>query len=204
MQSKTYTDLYNLITALSGAGSFTTEEQANILQFVNRRAFEAYQTSQMWPRFLVIGEQRDIGSNQTIPYSETGKDDIAEFIRIHRSQPFNRNSVCEFNFYVDANGAHLINLSTEDSVSAYVTYKKQMPTYTAVSTDVPLEFFYFIAHAAFSDFLLMDGQNEKAKVEDMYARNYLMLELEKVDVISNNNSINNKMSTYVNRQSRSY
>lgn len=204
MQQKTYSELFALITALSGVGSFTTEEELSILQFVNRRAFEAYQTSQMWPRFLAIGEQRDIGTNQTIPYSETNKDDIAEFIRIHRSQPFNRNSVLEFDFYVDGNGAHIMGLNTEDSESAYVTYKKALPTYTANSTDFPLEFFYFVAHAAFSDFLLMDGQNEKAKMEDMYAKNHLMLELEKVDVISNNNSLNNKMSTYVNRQARSY
>jgi hypothetical protein len=202
MQTKTYTELYALITALAGVGTFTTEEQANILAFVNRRGFEAYQTSQMWPRYLVIGEARTIGANQTIPYSEGVLDDIAEFIRIHKTQPFVRNSAIEFNFYVDGNGAHIMGLSTEDTTSAYVTYKKLFSTITVDSTDIPLEFFYFIAHSAYSDFLLMDGQNEKAKMEDMYAKNYLMLELERVDVISNNNSVNSKFSTYVSQQSR--
>ena len=42
MRTKTYSDLYNLVQALSGVGSFTAEEKLNILQFVNRRAFEAY------------------------------------------------------------------------------------------------------------------------------------------------------------------
>tara|TARA_R110002167_G_C12615744_1_gene646312 strand:+ start:318 stop:926 length:609 start_codon:yes stop_codon:yes gene_type:complete len=202
MQQKTYTELYALITALAGVGAFTPDEQVNILNFVNRRLFEAYQTSQMWPRYLVVGEQRTIGSNQTIPYSEATLGDIAEFIRIHRKQPFLRNSAMEFNFYVDSVGAHIINLSTSDSTSAFVTYKKTCPLMTTASVDVPLEFFYFIAHAAYSDFLLMDGQNEKAKMEELYAKNYLMLELERVDVISNNNSINSKFSTYINQQSR--
>jgi hypothetical protein len=202
MQQKTYTELYALITALAGVGAFTPDEQVNILNFVNRRLFEAYQTSQMWPRYLVVGEQRTIGSNQTIPYSEATLGDIAEFIRIHRKQPFLRNSAMEFNFYVDSVGAHIVNLSTSDSTSAFVTYKKTCPLLTTESVDVPLEFFYFIAHAAYSDFLLMDGQNEKAKMEELYAKNYLMLELERVDVISNNNSINSKFSTYINQQSR--
>jgi hypothetical protein len=202
MQQKTYTELYALITALAGVGAFTPDEQVNILNFVNRRLFEAYQTSQMWPRYLVVGEQRTIGSNQTIPYSEATLGDIAEFIRIHRKQPFLRNSAMEFNFYVDSVGAHILNLSTSDSTSAFVTYKKTCPLLTTASVDVPLEFFYFIAHAAYSDFLLMDGQNEKAKMEELYAKNYLMLELERVDVISNNNSINSKFSTYINQQSR--
>ena len=131
MQQKTYTELYALITALAGVGAFTTEEQANVLNFVNRRIFEAYQSSQMWPRYLVVGEARSIGTNQTIPYTETDLSDIGEFIRIHKTQPFLRNSSIEYNFYVDSNGAHLINLSTDSTGSAYVTYKKELATITA-------------------------------------------------------------------------
>ena len=45
MQEKSYTDLLALIQSLIGAGELTTDEQAKILNFVNRRAFEAYNTS---------------------------------------------------------------------------------------------------------------------------------------------------------------
>jgi hypothetical protein len=48
----------------------------------------------------------------------------------------------------------------------------------------------------------MDGQNEKAIVEEQIAREYLDQELGKLDNINNNNSIGRKISTYVNRQSR--
>ena len=91
--------------------------------------------------------------------------------------------------------------SGEDGV-VYVTYKKPFTEFTTSSTDIPQEFFYFVAHAAYADFLRMDGQHGKALTEEQLAQNFLDIELEKIDIRSNNNSINHKFSTYVNRQSR--
>ena len=62
MQDRTYADLKALIQALSGVGSFTTEEDANIVNFVNRRASQAYHMSPSWPRYLVSSEGRDINA----------------------------------------------------------------------------------------------------------------------------------------------
>lgn len=210
MQDRTYGDMFKLIQSLSGVGSFASSEQDDIANFINRRFFEAYQTSQMWPRYLVIGEERSIATSpaQTIPYAETAKSNIGEFIRIHRSQPFLRNSALEFDFYVDSSGAHILNLTTADATSAFVTYKKEFTPFTvtgsySTSTDtVPAEFFHYIAHAAYADFLRMDGQTDKALIEEQTAGNYLALELEKVDLITNNSTINKRFTTYVNRQSR--
>ena len=50
----------------------------------------------------------------------------------------------------------------------------------------------------------MDGQTDKAMAEEQVAGTYLALELEKIDLRSNNNTINKKFSTYVNRQSRQH
>jgi hypothetical protein len=203
MQDRTYSDLLTLIRSLAGAGSFTTEEQASILSFVNRRSSEAYNMSQSWPRYLVVGEERSISSSpaQTIPYTETSKDNIYEFIRIHRTQPFLRNSALEFNFYVDGNGAHILNLTTADANSAFVTYKKELSQFTDSSTDIPGEWFSFVAHGAYSDFLRMDGQHDKAMAEEQIAMNYIAMELEKVDNMSNNNALN-RFSTHTSRQAR--
>ena len=203
MQNRTYSDLLTLIRSLAGVGSFTTEEQASILSFVNRRASEAYNMSQSWPRYIVMGEERSISSSpaQTIPYTEASKDNIYEFIRIHRTQPFLRNSALEFNFYVDGNGAHILNLTTADANSAFVTYKKELSQFTDASTNIPGEWFSFIAHGAYSDFLRMDGQHDKAMAEEQIAMNYIAMELEKVDNMSNNNILN-RFSTHTSRQAR--
>ena len=202
MQTKSYSDLYNLIVALSGVGSFTTEEKNNILQFVNRRAFEAYRASPSWPRYAVIGEERTVSSDGLVAYSEAGIDNISDFQRIYRTQPFNRNSALEYEFYVDSNGAHVINLIANDSSKVFVNYQKELPVFTQDSTDIPQEFFFFLGHAAYADFLRMDGQHNKSMQEEQLAGTYLALELEKIDLRSNNNTINKKFSTYVNRQSR--
>lgn len=59
-----------------------------------------------------------------------------------------------------------------------------------------------MAHASYADFLRLEGKREEAQVEEAVARGYLNTELEKIDIRSNNNSLNHKFSTYVNRQSR--
>jgi hypothetical protein len=204
MQERTYSDLLTLIRSLAGAGGFTAEEQTSILSFVNRRASEAYNMSQSWPRYLVVGEERTIDSSpaSTIPYAEAGKNTIYEWIRIHRTQPFLRNSALEFNFYVDSNGAHILNLTTADATSAFVTYKKELSQFTANSTNIPGEWFAFMAHTAYADFLRMDGQHDKALAEEQVAQSYIAMELEKVDNMMNNNTALKRFSTYINRQAR--
>jgi hypothetical protein len=204
MQERTYSDLLTLIRSLAGAGGFTAEEQTSILSFVNRRASEAYNMSQSWPRYLVVGEERAIDSSpaSTIPYAEAGKNTIYEWIRIHRTQPFLRNSALEFNFYVDSNGAHILNLTTADATSAFVTYKKELSQFTANSTNIPGEWFAFMAHTAYADFLRMDGQHDKALTEEQVAQSYIAMELEKVDNMMNNNTALKRFSTYINRQAR--
>ena len=111
-----------------------------------------------------------------------------------------------------------MNISTADASSAYITYKKQFApfttssSYTTSTEEVPSEFFQFIAHATYADFLRMDGQTDKALVEEGYGstasryldtgKKYLDIELERVDLITNNNNVNKRFSTYVSRQAR--
>jgi len=127
---------------------------------------------------------------------------IGEFIRIHRKKAFLNESALEYDFFVNDDGANVLNVANSEDGVVYVTYKKPFTEFTTISTDIPQEFFYFIAHAAYADFLRMDGQHGKALTEEQLAQNFLDIELEKIDIRNNNNSINKKFSTYVNRQSR--
>lgn len=309
-EDKNYSDLLALIQSLIGAGTLTSDEQAKILEFVNRRAYEAYQTSHMWTRYLNVSKPFDLiaynlsgatsdtstavngdykllgltngasasakensnlyqnttnptayifknGSNAwivnngaafakqgdgryqlssfgTTQFTEgdtekksfledvilwtprAGSDslevlkknliswgtDIGEFVRIHRKQAFVNDSSAEYDFYVDIEGAHVLNLINSSDNKVYVTYKGRLPVFTTGSSDIPREFFYFIAHASYADFLRLESKYEDARTEEAIAQNYLALELEKIDLRANNNSINKKFSTYVNRQSR--
>lgn len=209
MQQRTYTDLKALIQALAGVNSFTTEEDTKIVNLVNRRASQAYNSSPSWPRYLIVSQERNITSANLIPFSQGGLATINEFIRIHRTQAFLNNSALEYDFYVDANGANILNVVNTSDTTAFCTYKKELPVFTAdsnnlgdVDDSIPGEFFNFLAHATYADFLRMDGQHGKALAEEQLAQNYLDSELENIDLRNNNNSINHKFSTYVNRQSR--
>jgi len=203
MQTRTYGDLFKLIQSLAGVGSFATSEQDDVANLINRRYFEAYQTSQMWPRYLVVGEERTIESGQVVPYAETGKNTIGEFIRIHRQQPFLNNSTLEFDFYVDSSGAHILNISTADASSAYITYKKELVTgFNQDSTNIPSEFVDYIIYTALSDFYTGDGQTEKAALAAAQADLMLDREIFRVDKKMNNNTVNKRFSTYVSRQAR--
>jgi len=152
---------------------------------------------------------------QFIPYTEprtnsedVGKNNIGDFNKIHKTQPFLNNSALEYEFFVDEDGAHILNLKSTDTRNAFVTYKKEFTPFTVTSdyynstVEVPGEFFNYIAHAVYADFLRVQNRQEQALAEEQVAQTYLALELEKIDIRSNNNTINKRFSTYVNRQSR--
>ena len=316
MQDRTYSDLLFLIQSLVGGGNLTTEEQGSIDSFINRRAHEAFQTSQTWPRFLVSSEERALSSynlsratdstnpsvNQNykflglaaassittggtkvynglttsnvlifknennawivattvtssvnsdgvvtiadngiwgaqfteadsvknnsienvktwtprsvsssdilnvstqnlIPYDESLVPSIGEFLKVYRKKAFLNDSSLEYDFFVDFNGANILNVANTADNAAFVTYKKELPQYTITSIDIPGEWFFFIAHGAYADFLRMEGKVEQGMAEEEVAQKYLAQELEKVDNMSNNN-VFRRFSTHGTRQSR--
>lgn len=150
-----------------------------------------------------------IVDEQLIPYAQTGKNTIGDFNRIHRKRAFLNNSAIEYEFFVDLNGANILNITSTTDNEAFVSYKKQFTPFTVTSdfynqgaVEVPGEFFNFIAHAVYADFLRVQNRQEQAIAEEQIAQTYLAQELEKIDIRSNNNTVNKRFSTYVNRQSR--
>lgn len=133
---------------------------------------------------------------------------IGEFVRIHNTQPLLNRSAREYEFYVTFEGAHILNIESTKDNTAWVTYKKEFTPYTVAVDyynsvlEVPAEFFNFISHAVYADFLRVQNKQEEALAEEQAAQTFLALELEKIDLRSNNNTINKKFSTYVNRQAR--
>ena len=110
---------------------------------------------------------------------------------------------------MDLNGANILNITNTTDNEAFVSYKKQFTPFTVTSdfynqgaVEVPGEFFNFIAHAVYADFLRVQNRQQEAIAEEQIAQTYLSQELEKIDIRNNNNTVNKRFSTYVNRQSR--
>jgi hypothetical protein len=112
MQLKANKDLYDLISALAGTSDFTPAEIGHLFALANRRMYEAYNRTPYWVRYLVTGESRPVASSIVKFEEVSGYTPIGEFLRIHRTDPFVRNSAIEYEFYVQSDGAHILNLTT--------------------------------------------------------------------------------------------
>lgn len=203
MQTKTYAQLISLIQSLSGV-VFATIELGRIKALVNRRALRAFRSTNYWPRFLKIGEEREV-TNNVVPYTETGLDPIDTFLRIHKQAPYINVSVQEYDTMVTADGATLV-AGSSDPTSAFVTYKKQLvDTYgdeAGETSDVPAEWFQYIAHGTYADYLRAEGQQEKAVVADQEADMLLQEEMIRIDEQHTLQLVSNRIFTNANMQTR--
>ena len=200
MTDRTHTDLISLIQGLCGV-TFAAIELPRINALINRRAAKAYRASNFWPRFLHVGEERAVTDN-VIPYTEGSLDTIGVFLRVHRTAPFITSSAQEYTIMVTAAGATLIAGTTEPT-SAWVTYKEAFtPAYTSSSTDIPGEWFDYLAHGTYADFLRSEGQQEKAVLADAEAADILTDELLIIDEQGTTQIVANRVTTNLNMQTR--
>jgi hypothetical protein len=208
MQTRTYADLFSLIQALCGV-VFASIETGRIKALINRRAQRAYRSSNYWTRFLKIGEERVVTSG-VMPYTEAGLSSVDTFLRIFKQAPYISSSVQEFDFTVTAEGATLVAGDLDPS-SAFLTYKVQFTdTYgpglpDGLSTDVtsvPAEWFQYLAHGTYADYLRAEGQQEKAALADQEAEALLTEELIRLDENHTSGFVSNRIRTNANMQLR--
>jgi hypothetical protein len=285
MQTDTYANLLIRIQALAGVDAFATSELTLINSLINRRGYQAYRASDLWARFLKVGQARP-GPLNVIPFSYTANDgnrtissatrsgttvtvnlsadidgdfvsgqfltmagmsgtvepdgsyqvtitddnsftyeldttntatetytlstataqpddidDVDSFIRVFSARPGVTDSVGEYEFWVESDGCHVVNNSS-GAAGFWVTYKKEWDgDYSTSNTAVPLEFFNYIAHAAYADFLRLNEQTAKAQLEESIAEQYLAIELDRPQNLGNANMVG-KISTHTSRQSR--
>jgi hypothetical protein len=140
-----------------------------------------------------------------VPYDETGKSSVDTFLRIFKQAPYISASVQEFDYTVTADGATLVagDLNPE---TAFVTYKAQFSdTYgdgAGETSSVPAEWFQYLAHGTYADYLRAEGQQEKAAVADAEAEALLTEELIRLDENHTSGFVSNRIRTNANMQLR--
>jgi hypothetical protein len=203
MQTRTYAELLSLIQSLSGV-IFATLELGRIKALINRRALRAFRSTNYWPRFLKIGEERVVTSN-VVPYTESGKDSIDTYLRIHRQAPWLTAAVQEYDIMVTADGATLV-AGSGNPTEAFVTYKKQLAdTYgdgQGETTAIPAEWYQYMAHGTYADYLRAEGQQEKAALADQEADMLLQEEMIRIDEQHTLQMVANRIFTNANMQMR--
>jgi hypothetical protein len=140
-----------------------------------------------------------------IPYTETGKSSVDTFLRIFKQAPYISASVQEFDYTVTSDGATLVagDLNPE---TAFVTYKAQLSdTYgdgAGETSSVPAEWFQYLAHGTYADYLRAEGQQEKAALADQEAEALLTEELIRLDENHTSGFVSNRIRTNANMQLR--
>lgn len=202
METKTWETLTTRVKGLCGVTSFTTEEDTLIASFINRRLYNAFRRSDMWPRYLVTGEARAAASS-VIPFTQATLDSVDTFLRIYEAAPYATASVREYDFNVTAAGAKVIG-NAGGATTFYVDYKKRFdgPFNGTTNTAVPVEFYEYAAHGTYSDFLRYDKQTDKAALAEVEAEQLLMLELGNVMLQRTAQNAGRRIRTHATQQSR--
>ena len=106
---------------------------------------------------------------------------------------------------VTASGATLV-CGDLDPSEAFVTYKAQLiDTYGDGSgeyTAIPAEWFQYLAHGTYADYLRAEGQQEKAALADQEAEGLLQDELIRIDEQHTLQMVANRVFTNANMQMR--
>jgi hypothetical protein len=208
MQTRTYADLFELVSALCGV-TFATIEEPRIRALMNRRAVRAFKSSNYWTRFIKIGEERTV-TDGVIPFVEAGKTTIDSFLRVFVYAPFKTTGSQEYQYTVGSDGAEVLS-GTITPTSAFVVYKGILSFSTAAgatsqsltsSSLIPEEWFEYMAHGTYADYLRAEGQQEKAALADAEASEILLDELMKLDEQHTQTVIAKRIFTNMNMQSR--
>ena len=119
LQNSTLKQLRDLTFALIGREyANTSASYGRINSLWNYAAQKAYNATNYWERYLVIGDEREVLDGHRVPQGETNKDDIDTFLRIYQSDP-NKTRGGEYKFVVNSNGATLTSDSTNASSDLY-------------------------------------------------------------------------------------
>lgn len=140
-----------------------------------------------------------------LPYTQTGLSSVDTFLRAHKQAPYVTASVQEYDIMVTANGATLV-VGDLNPATAFLTYKAQLTdTYgdgAGETPAIPAEWYQYLAHGTYADYLRAEGQQEKAALADQEAEGLLQEELIRIDEQHTLQMVANRVFTNANMQMR--
>jgi hypothetical protein len=124
-------------------------------------------------------------------------------IKVHREQPYLIQSAQEFDFYI-SNGKINVISAPLDPEYVWITYQSQLLNYYDEDGEFPVdnEWFEYIAHGVYADYLRAEGQQERAALADQEADAILQDELIRLDEQRTTGLIGTRINTNSNMQIR--
>jgi hypothetical protein len=190
-------------TGTGGVGTYTINPTQTTLA---SRTFKSFSVGVY---FVATGIGTGTGTVRlaasTIPYTETGLSSVDTFLRVFKQAPYAASSVQEFDYTVTSSGAKLVS-GDLNPLKAFVTYKAQFTDIygdnTGEVSDIPAEWFQYLAHGTYADYLRAEGQQEKAALADQEAEALLTEELIRLDENHTSGFVSNRIRTNANMQLR--
>jgi hypothetical protein len=195
------------ITALgTGSGGVGTYAISPSQSTLTSRVFKSFAVDSY---FVATGAGTGNGtvrqSTGAVPYVESEKNSVDTFLRIFVRKPYLKASVQEFEYYVTSDGADLVS-GDMNPLTAFVTYKKQFTDIfgdgVGEIVDIPDEWFNYLAHGTYADWLKSEGQQEKAAMADAEAESVLQEELIRLDENHTSGLVSSRIFTNANMQLR--
>jgi hypothetical protein len=126
-------------------------------------------------------------------------------LRVYKQAPYISTSVQEYDIMVTSSGATLV-CGDLNPTEAFVTYKAQLvDTYGDTGAEVsaiPSEWYQYMAHGTYSDYLRAEGQQEKSALADQEADMLLQEELIRLDENHTSGLVSSRIFTNANMQMR--
>jgi hypothetical protein len=192
---RTYNELEKFVRALAGVHKFTEQEQGYIESFANVRARMIYDASNFWPRYLSIGSLQPVLHDETAHYIllPSGWSPIM----VSKNNPLSDRETQPIDFNRQQDQLLLSGRNSEQlPAHVFLTAKTQLEHLAkAQNSAVPDEFYQFIGHGAYSDFLRMDGQTDKALAESQFADRFLIEQLQHPDLVRNQTRLSMQIRT---------
>ena len=197
------------LTGTGGIGTYTISNSPGSISLISM----ASQSSGAY--FVATGSGAGTGTVfpalNYVPYAESGKDAIDTFLRIQRDQPYLTASVQDYEFTVGALGATIV-AGTLNPSTVWVTYKATHDILYGIADPevspldpsllIPDEWFEYLAHGTYADYLRAEGQQERAVIADQEADLILQDELMRLDEQHTQTLISNRIFTNSNMQLR--
>jgi hypothetical protein len=180
MYWETYDNLLAETQALCGC-FFTDIELPRIHAFFNRRLRKAYDASNYWQRFLIVGDEKPVYNNsiqRADPRSvENGDYPVIEILlKVYASNPLARIPAQEIPWIPTSASSYLLLI--ENFVeTVFCTYKNALDQSARKiqpgENFIPNEWTPYIAQGTYADFLRAEGQQEKAAMAEAEAESIL-------------------------------
>ena len=192
MRTVSYVDFKNRFTSAIGVDTLLTAEETALKRSLNDRVRGAW-TRSKWPELInIVTKTVAAVSSATLKADRAvqidNASDLFDVYAVWDKVPWEDRTARQISYSLL--GGYLVLPADTSETTVYVVGSK-VPSddYGGTETDLPQFLERHLLAACIADYYVADGQNDKAQLENAYAEEYLMQEIDRVERLQQQNRI---------------